>query len=602
MLTIKNIKLFLAAEILFVINIYAQSFTQVTDITNPIVTASAPAGYVGISWIDYDNDNNLDLFINNNILFKNTGGGSFTKISTDIGSGQILGTGNAGNSWADFDNDGDLDVYICSSTSFLYRNDGGNIFTKITTGEIGNGSANRGWACAWGDYDSDGFVDLVITHPAGFVGLPALNNNLLKNDRTGNFTRITSTDVTKEFQPFTVASWSDYDNDNDLDLFIGTGPANGVSATDFIFQNELAETGNANLKKINSGPLATTLRDGQVWNWIDYDNDGDLDVYITNWGGAHFPAGLPNDLYRNDGGTFAKITNQTIALDRKVSLASIWEDFDNDGDLDCYVANDVNGLDSYYRNAGNGTFGSIVNLSILSSQSKRSASAGDYDNDGRVDLVTIGPSSISLFHNDTENSNNWISFSLEGKVSNRSAIGAKIRVKANIGGNSYWQMREISAQNSFNSQNDLRAHFGLGDAAQIDTLKVEWPSGQVDLASNISANSFYKFVEGEGIASTTDIGEVSDYIPSGYSLEQNYPNPFNPTTIITYTIPDASGAFVSLKIYDILGNEIADLINEQKPEGRYQINFDAKNLSSGIYYYQLIAGNFVQTKKLLLLR
>lgn len=601
MLTKTFIKFLLLLLFIYLNNNYAQIFTRVTDNNNPIVSTPAPAGYVGVSWVDYNNDNNLDLFINNNLLFQNTGGGNFTKITTAIGAGQNLGQGNAGNSWADFDNDGDLDVYLSGVTSFLYRNEGGNLFTKITTGEIGNGGAIPGWACAWGDYNNDGFADLVITNPAGFVTNTPAPNHLFKNNGDGSFTKITSGDVVTGPAPYTVPTWSDYDNDGDMDLSIGSGPATGVLAADFFYKNNFKETGAETLTRITTGGPATDKRDGQVWNWIDYDNDGDLDVYITNWGGVQ--GGLKNDFYRNDNGSFTKIITGNIVTDNGISLPSVWADFDNDGYLDCYVGNESGWPSRLYKNNGDGTFASITGTIETSVANRRSASSGDYDNDGRIDLITMGNASISLYHNETANNYNWVSFKLEGTASNRAAIGAKIRIKATLLGKTFWQMREISAQNSFNSQSDLRAHFGLGDAATLDSVKVEWLSGHVDVAVNINVNQFYNFKEGEGISTPTGIEDDKNVLPSEFKLEQNYPNPFNPTTTISFTIPTVVGQHaVSLRIYDVLGNVIATLVNEQKSPGNYHVNFDSKNISSGVYYYQLTSGNFIQTKKMILLK
>ncbi|OGU36189.1 MAG: hypothetical protein A2068_08265 [Ignavibacteria bacterium GWB2_35_6b] len=599
------VKFFILFSFIYLNTNYAQIFTRVTDNNNPIVSNPAPAGYVGISWVDYNNDNNLDLFINNNVLFQNSGGGIFTKITTAIGTGQILGTFNAGNSWADYDNDGDLDVYLSGVTSFLYRNDGGDSFTKITTGEIGNGANTPGWACTWGDYNNDSFVDLVITNPAGFVTNNPGPNHLFQNNGDGTLTKIISGDVVTGLAPYTVPTWSDYDGDGDLDLSIGSGPANGTTAADFFYKNNFTETGTATLTRITTGGPATDKRDGQVWNWIDYDNDGDLDVYITNWGGTI--GGIVNDFYRNDNGNFTKITTGNIVTDNGISLPSVWADFDNDGYIDCYVGNEGGWPGRLYKNNTDGTFTTITGSAVNSTTAKRSASAGDYDNDGRVDLITMGNTLINLYHNETANNYNWVSFKLEGTTSNKAAIGAKIRIKATVLGKTFWQMREISAQNSFNSQSDLRAHFGLSEASTIDSVKVEWLSGHVDVAVNININQFYNFKEGEGISTPTGIEDDKNVIPSEFKLEQNYPNPFNPSTNISFTIPNVVDAYnasttIVIKIFDVIGNEIATLVNEQKSPGIYKINFDAENLSSGVYYYQLIAGSFIQTKKMILLR
>jgi hypothetical protein len=456
---------------------FGQTFIKITDPSNPIVNSAGPSGYSGSSWVDFDNDNDLDLFINNSKLYRNDGNETFVELTTDLGNGQNLVTGN-GNSWGDYDNDGDLDCFISSANSFLYRNDGNGTFTKITGGDIGDGLANRGWSCAWADFNNDGYLDLAITHPAGFVpGGPAIPNHLFANDGPPDysFTKIDTGAIVTGLAPYTVGTWSDFDQDGDMDYFIGAGPANGTTAPDYLYHNLLKETGNAKFERIMNGVIATDLQDGQVWNWIDYDNDGDLDAYLTNWGGSL--GGLANRLYRNDAGTYVRVETGSIVTDVGISLSSVWGDFDNDGDLDCYVTNDGSQLDRYYQNNANGNFTRIDNLPISEPFARRGATAGDYDNDGDLDLLALGPAAASLYRNDTQNGNNWVKFKCEGTTANRSAIGTRVRVKTVINGQPVWQFREVSAQNTFNGHNSLEIHFGAGDATTIDTLIFHWPSG-----------------------------------------------------------------------------------------------------------------------------
>jgi len=148
----------------------AEFFTRVTDTTNPIVKEFSNNSYVGCAWIDYNNDQLEDLFvINNNAnqLYRNDGGGSFTRITsgplvTDVGFFR-------GVSWADYDNDGDIDCFVTGNAWGLYRNDGAGNFSKVTDADIATVDS-RGWSPAWADYDNDGNLDLVIAYPAGFVG------------------------------------------------------------------------------------------------------------------------------------------------------------------------------------------------------------------------------------------------------------------------------------------------------------------------------------------------------------------------------------------------------------------------------------------------
>lgn len=481
----------------------AQSFTRITDPTNPVVTDVTTAAYRGCAWADYDGDGREDLLVvnpSNNFLYHNDGGGAFTRL-TDADAGAISSDNGAflGAAWGDYDNDGDLDCFIAGNTSGLYRNNGAAPwFTKVTAADIGT-TDTRGWSPAWADYDNDGNIDLVIAFPTGFVPLPGSSNQMFHNDGPPNytFTRLDTGIVVSEFEPFTSANWSDYDLDGDVDLFIGSGPASPTPAPDFLYHNHLIETGSAGFSKITTAPIATDVADGQVWNWIDYDNDGDLDAYRTNWGGGN-PGIRPNDLYRNDAGVYTQITTGEIATDAFVSLANIWEDFDNDGDRDCFVTNDNNARDSYYINNGDGTFTSIsffdINGGLVSTYG---ATAGDMDDDGDLDLFVSGAGSGNryLFRNDTDGMLNWLKIKCVGQASNRAAIGAKVWLWATIGGLPVRQHREIQTQNSFLCHNSLIVHFGLGDAIVIDSLRVEWPSGLRTDTANIAINQTMTIVE-----------------------------------------------------------------------------------------------------------
>lgn len=575
----------------------AQNFVQVTDPANPIVTDPAQAAYEGASWVDFNNDGLLDLFVTRRQLYQNTGNGNFIGLPNAITfQGAALG-----NSWADYDNDGNIDCFVAAGNprgSFLYRNEGGGVFTKITTGEIGDSLRNKGWACAWGDYDNDGSVDLVIAAANGFAGIDS-TNRLFRNNGNGTFARIDSTVITMGLGPYTVPSWSDYDNDGDIDLFIGSGPANGTLAPDNLYRNWLAETSNASFTRITTSPIATDPVDGQIWNWIDYDNDGDFDAYLTNYNST-----IPNNLYRNDGGTYTRMTFAqvgSIASDIGVSLANVWADFDNDGDLDCLVTNEANQPNRYYRNNGNGTFARADTLAIVSVNGQhRGAAAGDYDNDGDIDLMITGASGArGLFRNDLSNGNSWVNIRLVGVMSNRSAIGAKVRARAIINGTSVWQVREVSSQNSFDGMNMLNVHFGFGNATVIDTLRIEWPRGLQQSFTNVAVNNFYTATEGQGII-VVGVGESSTETPQSFELSQNYPNPFNPSTRISFSI-QVSGLVV-LKVYDVLGREVRTLVNGSISEGRHETMFDASDLAGGVYFYRLQSGSSVETKKMLLAR
>lgn len=475
----------------------AQTFAKITTAGNPIVAlAGGVTQYGGASWIDADGDGDVELFLNKVGLFRNDGGGTFVLVPGPLADPNQGST--FGNTWADIDNDGDLDVFVSGAGfvgSSLYVNQGGLVFTKVTTGPIGNSTANLAWGCAFADYDLDGRVDLVTAAAYQFAGIEG-PNQLFHNDGGGVFSLVTGTPITQDLAPFTIPTWSDYDLDGDPDLFFGAGPANGTLALDFLFRNR-HENVPGTFERITAAPLGTDLQDGQVYNWIDYDNDGDLDVYLTNYSG---PTGsMANRLYRNDGGTFVAQTLATagpIANDVAASLASVWQDFENDGDLDCVVTNDGTAVTRYYRNNGNGTFSQLGLANVATSGPHYGAAAGDWDDDGRMDLfVTGNAATTALLRNTTNNTNHWLKVRLTGTVSNRAAIGARVRVKAVIGGVPVWQLREISAQNSFNGMNALEAHFGLGAATVAESLVVEWPSGICMVETAVAADTRRNIVE-----------------------------------------------------------------------------------------------------------
>ncbi|MDX1940643.1 MAG: FG-GAP-like repeat-containing protein [Saprospiraceae bacterium] len=582
----------------FCVNIFGQPFTKVNTapFSNDIADSS------GASFIDYDGDGDADIFVSNrntgNFLYNNNGNGTFSQ----SGSSSLNFNSSIGNSWADFDNDGDLDVFTAGASSYLYRNNGNGSFSDITNAALSlNSFQIRAWACAWGDYDLDGWVDLVVVHPAGFVGNPSLPNFLFRNKGDGTFERITSTPITIGLAPYTVPSWSDYDQDGDLDLFIGSGPADGSTGTDYLYRNMLKETGAATFQRITQAPLATTQLDGQVWNWNDIDNDGDLDAFVTNyWGGA--PSGMADVLFRNDNGQFVRVTTGELVEDLGLTLASVWGDFDNDADLDVFVAADGgnNGTTNrFYQNNGNGTFIRLFAAPFSSDIAPTwGATAGDYDNDGDLDLFV--PNILRqnqsppnhLYRNDLNNTNNWLKIKLIGVQSNRSAIGAKVKAKITFGNRGVWQLREVSTQNTFCGQNNLDVHFGMGSATSLDSLVIEWPSGIKQILTNINSKQTLTIQE----SSTTPASDIS-LQNGGIILEQTHPNPFQEQSNIRFYLPKAMEIAVS--IFDARGSIVDTLYQGQKDTGWHYLAFQGKRLPAGTYFIHLKADQYTLVKSIL---
>jgi hypothetical protein len=488
----------------------------------------------------------------------------------------------------------------------LYRNDGNFTFTKIEDGDIGDVVNNAGWGCAWGDIDNDGYTDIVVAAANGFGGVNH-ENRLLYNNGDGTFANVDTTAITEFLDAHTIPTWSDYDQDGDVDLFIGSGEIS-VLSPDNHFRNTLVENGVWGFERITTAPIATDSLDGQVWNWIDYDNDGDLDAYQTNYN-----FNLPNNLYRNDAGTYTKMTEidvGTIVSNLNAGLANNWADFDNDGDLDCFVTNDGGAQNDYFHNNGDGTFTQDFTLQVvLGGGPHYGATAGDYDNDGDLDLYVHGTNATkALYRNDLANGFAFLNVRLVGAGpptgSNMAAIGAKVRVKATIDGNPVWQMREISAQNSFNAMNMLNAHFGLKNASVVDSLVVEWPAGGVEVYENVPANLFLRLQEGFDPTGAPQIPSASSRI----SLRQNFPNPFGPSTNIEFLVGASSQ--VSLQVFDLGGRLVRTLIDDARAPGRHGVAWDGRDqrgrpVASGVYLYRLEttgAENVTKTRKMVLMR
>ena len=287
-----------------------------------------------------------------------------------------------------------------------------------------------------------------------------------------------------------------------MDLFVG-GAGNGARKRDYFYRNTLVENGELGFERLEGISFADDTRDGQTPNFIDYDNDGDLDFYITNWGGTL--GGIANDLYLNDGGTYIKISEQIIATESDLSLANVWGDVDNDGDEDVYVTNGNRSGGStqnrLYLNNGDATFTKVTQGPAVEDNIVTwGASLGDYDDDGDLDLFVSGQQGRHrLYRNDTDTGNSWVKIDLVGTESNRTGVGAKVFATAIINGATVTQRREVSTQNSYLGHNSLAVHFGFGDATKLETLIIQWPSGQVDEFSALSLNQTFIATEGQGV-------------------------------------------------------------------------------------------------------
>ena len=463
---------------------FSQTFTKID--TGIIATDLGPSA--GSSWGDYDNDGLLDLFVCNNtlnvggtknFLYHNEGNCYFTKIEsgpivTEIGS-------FGGSVWGDYNNDGYLDLVVTKRDGnvMLFHNNTNGGFEKVYTTPL-SGLNEHFMGSSWIDLNNDGHLDLFLNSYG--------KNYLFQNQGDGNFFEINSPVLTTTGRNSVICSWADYDNDEDFDLFISV----------YVGTNSFY---------VNNGDGSFTLNyENNIINddysiggsWGDCNNDGHLDLYVVN----QDDQSTPNSLYMNNGdGTFEKVTSGDVVTDKGVSIGSSWGDFDNDGDLDLFVSNyNFQGhKNCLYINNGYGEFTKITEGKIVNDNGEDNTIC-DFDNDGDLDIfITNGggfgtPSANYLYANDG-NENNWININFIGTISNKNGIGVKVKAKANIFGSDVWQMRETSQQNGSFGHNSLRAHFGLGDATTMDSLVIIWPSRNTQVLINVPANQFFNISE-----------------------------------------------------------------------------------------------------------
>ncbi len=492
----------------------------------------------GAGFADIDNDGDIDLYIVNipgpfqqddslvssgapNVLYRNDGNGTFTDITKAAGVGhQGYGMGCV---FSDYDGDGNIDLYVTNyGMNVLYRNNGDNTFRDVT--KIAGVSCEL-WStgAAFADVDGDSDLDLYVCNYVVYdleklgqmqeeslqSGKPVpsalnphvfepQNNVLYRNNGDGTFTDVTAEAGVAAAEGRSMqAIFSDFDGDNDLDLYV----ANDTSVN-YTYRNDGAGV----FTDISAESWAADFRGSMGLAAGDYDGDGDIDLFMSHW------VDEENALYRNllkeeDGDTedirfvdesyTALLAEQSI---KQVGWGTTLFDYDNDGDLDIFVTNGstfqeldspeslIPQRDALFRNDGDGTFtdvSGIAGFTALAVRVGRGAAFGDYDNDGDLDIFVVNNyASPALLRNEGGNRNNWLHVELIGTNANRNAVGAKIQVKTA----ERTQLREIYAGDSYMSFNSFIAEFGVGLATYVERLQVIWPNGDTQTLHNVPTN------------------------------------------------------------------------------------------------------------------
>ena len=519
----------------------------------------------------------------------------FEKIET--GPLVLPSTDSRSVNFVDVNNDGWEDLFITSGPQqgafhLLYLNDGAGGYVKVTSGDIVTTLGPFDGA-TFADADNDGDLDLmaVTWHNApnflyfgngdgsfdhaesaapsvggtysetaawgdyngdGLVDLYVTNSNgndpnfLYRNNGNGNFQKVSSGPQATDARTSRSVNWVDFDNDCDLDLFV----SNESNQFDDLYRN----LGNGSFERVSAGAPGQSPRSSMSSSWGDFDNDGDLDLFVANSG---FYVQQNNQLFRNEGdGAFTEIAAGELSTDGGCSYGSNFGDFDNDGDLDLVVSNGYcNGdiVNFLYLNDGQGNFSrDQQSIADLDTPCSYGVAWGDMDNDGFLDLAfatcknnSSAPLAKNLFYRNLGNANNWLKVKPVGTIANRSAIGAKVWVTASIDGQEVTQMREISAQSGYCGQNSLLAHFGLGNATEAIEVRIQFRCGVDTVLTNIAAGQSIEVVE----PLSTAVEEPSG--SQGFRLEVS-PNPANGEVRIELAadtpLPDRS-----LRLHDLSG-------------------------------------------------
>ena len=545
-------------------------------------------GYIlgaGISFYDYNDDGLDDITLaaaadGDHIFLKNEGG---YFVADD------LGISNGGEQakqviWVDYDNDGDADFFSASDQSKcrLYRNDGDGVYVEVSEESGIPGTVYDFFGASWGDYNNDSFLDVFLS-----IRDPnQIDYNLLyKNNGDGTFTDVTEEaglDLTG-FLSF-CSAFFDYDKDGYQDIYI----ANDKFFTpNLLYSNNgdgtFESVGEATGADLYMGAMSTTID--------DYNNDGWLDIYVTNFYPPEDDTGVEGNAFlRNNGdGTFTNVAEENGTRFDSIGWGAVFLDADNDTDHDLYVSGNISDQSefleaAFYENQGDDTFLIPDTAGFVGDDgSSYSNALGDVDNDGYPEIIVMnnGFEEIYLWKNETPQDNNWIKVKLEGTESNRMGIGSWIR----IGVNGEEQYHYTLCGEGYLGQNSAYEFFGLGDATTIDFIEVTWLSGQVDYYENIEANASLTIIEGEELLSVAETTITNDF--------NVFPNPVDANGILFFK--SKSPIEGDLTLYDTTGKEVVSS-SIHGDTGQLQVH----DVSSGFYILKVETQNSIESLKVII--
>lgn len=536
-----------------------------------------------VAVVDYNNDGWEDLYFTrigkSNVLYRNNGDGSFSDVS------QLAGIDVAGDSgasvWGDLDNDGWVDLVLGNRDipSQVFRNNGDGTFQDVTQ-MVGIENIAKVQSVLLADVNNDGWLDVYWAN----LGT---QNAMYLNQGDGTFLDVTQVSGTTDTQLNMGAVFFDYENDGDQDLYL----SHDANQANILYQND----GKGQFMDVSVAAGVAYEGQGMGVDAADFNNDGYLDLYITNL--------YENTLYlNNQDGTFTDVSEVAQVADLGMGWGTSWMDYDNDGWMDLYVCNETyfpvlghfyNNV--MYRNLGDGTFAiSSQNSPLESPLGGYGMAHLDVNKDGQLDIVIANSSPVDgnqLLFNKLQNDHHWITLDLEGTVSNRDAIGAKACLYLG----DLQLCDQVMAGTGYASQSSLRLHFGLGEAERIDSLIVQWPSGQKESFEDLVVDSYYQIIEANSITSSEGARELSPI------SMQIFPNPVREILTFEIHLQQNTGSS-SYRIWDQLGR-----LRMQKPlpDGQSFAHFQEPvppSWENGLYFLQVQQGKQFLVERFLLHR
>lgn len=639
-------------------------FADVTDAT----TAGDGSTTGGVAWGDYDHDGDLDLYTggtSSKILLKNElgSGGGFTDVTPSVMLSAILTTGAA---WGDYNNDGKLDLYVTKgSTAYnnrLFRNDGGDTFADVTNPLLGEHDS-KGIAATWGDYDNDGWLDLYLVNDGAA-------NKLFHNEQDGTFTDA-STSPVDDAGSGAGAAWGDYDNDGDLDLYLvmmggsnrlfrnegeansyafvsitssysapalddgdGRGAAWGDYNNDGVLDLYLANasesnrmiegTGYTSFYDVSTGPTPDA-NSGRGVAWADYDNDGDVDLYLAN-------ADAPNKLFENEAGQllhWLKVDlvdqyGQKGAIGARVEVTYLAFEGQNEPPYNDseYGMREISGGSGY------------------SSQNSMTAAFGLGSYAPTCDVTVKWPSgNVTIIPEETTDHRITV-FESPGLASGpdvEAVFGNVTLTFANVtsGGEAEAVIRNVGPYdlNAFRNAFDPPRFYDFSTTATFEGgVEICIPYDPADLTGSEADLKMFHFNETSMAWEQLDVtvDEDNDVIcgttsslspfvvvepgtpldaPSGGPLALRLlparPNPFTGTTTIQYELPRALP--VQVKVFDLQGRMVSELVNGVRPAGRHEATWDGLGpggvrLGAGVYFYRMTAPGYSEVHRMVSLK